>query len=99
MTEMLDKPARALDDLGDRAEQKGGVLAKAADDLHADADFLQKIGGSDRPDPERRSGVHRPRGRGTPNRRRALIVIGGAFVAGIVLGTYLQWRSLVEPRH
>ncbi len=97
MTEMLDRPARALDDLGDRAEQEGGVVANAADDLHADADFLRKIGGNDRP--ARRSGVRRPRGKGTPKGRRALIVIGGAFVAGIVLGTYLQWRSLVEPRH
>jgi hypothetical protein len=109
MTEMLSKPADKLDELGDRAAEQGGVVAKAAEDLHADADFLRRLDPRREPDGASEPGSQLLRA--TPSRsggkkpaadkrsRRALIVIGGAFLAGLAVAAFLQWRSLVEPRH
>ena len=109
MTEILSKPADKLDELGDRAAEQGGVVAKAAEDLHADADFLRRLDPRREPDgsDEPGSQMLRATPTGSAGRkpaadkrgRRALIVIGGSFAAGLVLAAFLHWRSLVEPRH
>lgn len=114
MTEIMGKPADKLDELGDRATEQGGVVAKAAEDLHADADFLRKLDPRREPDGSADPGSQMLRATpassagkkngnkpdsGAKRGRRALIVIGGAFAAGLVLAAFLQWRSLVEPRH
>ncbi len=109
MTEIVSKPAEKLDELGDRAAEQGGVVAKSAEDLHADADFLRKLDPRREPDGSGEPGSQMLRATPTGSAgrkraaakrgRRALIVIGGSFVAGLAVATFLQWRSLVEPRH
>lgn len=109
MTESLGKPAGKLDELGDRAAEQGGAVSKAAEDLHADADFLRRLDPRREPDGSGEPGSQMLRATATgpadrkraaaKRGRRALIVIGGSFAAGLAVATFLQWRSLVEPRH
>jgi hypothetical protein len=72
------------------------VVGGLAEDLHADADFLRVLQGDASGSPDRmRRGP-----RSTSNSpRRPFLVIGIAFAVGLAVGTFVQWRSLVEPRH
>ena len=110
----VEKGADRLEQLADKAEQKGGVGEKVAEELAGDAQFLRKLKPSlvvarakgdaptDAEPGEPRRAPAGPQLRKRPKPRggkgRALAVVGAAFVAGIVLAKLVDWRGHAHPR-
>jgi hypothetical protein len=109
---ILEKGAVRLQELSDRAAQRGGPAAKLAEPLAEDAVLLRRmkpsliaarVKGQAPTDLEPGSGamVAQPAPRAKLGTRRGpspLLVIGAAFSVGIVLAKVLDWRGHAHPR-
>jgi len=112
--QLVDQAADRLQRFANDAAAEGGLLAKLAEPLADDAAFVRQLKPSlimarfkgDAPlegppghgmvtpssPPPEKSGAG---GRGGPN---PFLVIGAAFVAGIVLAKVIDWRGHAHPR-
>lgn len=111
--QLVDRAASRLQELADRAAAEGGVAAKLAQPLADDAQFLRKLKpslilkrakgeaptnqkpGQGTVSPTGPQLGRRPRPTSGPN---PWIVIGAAFVAGILLAKVADWRGHAHPR-
>jgi hypothetical protein len=110
---ILEKGADRLQELSDRAAATGGSAAKLAEPLAEDAVLLRRMKPSliaarlkgDAPtnlEPGSGAVVAPPastsRRNGKGSGLNPILVIGGAFLAGIVLAKVLDWRGHAHPR-
>jgi hypothetical protein len=111
---ILEKGADRLQQLADRAAASGGPAAKLAEPLAEDAVLLRRmkpslvkarLKGEAPTNLEPGSGAivsaTAPHLRKRPTRRRGptpLLVVGVAFVAGVLLAKTLDWRGHAHPR-
>ena len=104
----VERGARGLHKLAQRAAESGGLKARLAPELADDAAFLRKLKpsliaararGRAPTDgrPEEPPVLPRPqqRKRGGPS---PWLVIGAAFVAGVLLAKAIDWRGHAHPR-
>jgi hypothetical protein len=108
--EIVEHGAERLETLAEKADARGGVGAKVADELAEDAAFLRKLKPSlvakrvrgETPAPAAPAGpqlASRPnakkRGGGGPN---PLVVAVAAFALGIAIAKLIDWRGHAHPR-
>jgi hypothetical protein len=111
--QLVEQAANRLQQLAEKAAAEGGVKAKLAAPLAEDAAFVRKLKpslmrarlrGEAATDQKPGAGVVVPSGpqlgrrrkpRGGPN---PFVVIGTAFVAGILLAKVIDWRGHAHPR-
>jgi hypothetical protein len=112
--QLVERAADRLREVADRASAQGGIAAKLGDELAEDAAFLRRLkpslivarakgeaptdlpAGTGAPKaPSRPQLPKRPTGGGGPN---PLLIVGAAFVAGIVLAKFIDWRGHAHPR-
>ena len=109
---LVERGASFLEDLARKLASDGGTAAKFAEPLAEDAEFLRKLKpslvaarlrGEPTPDgrrvelPERAPSPSRPSsadGRGPS----LLVVAGAAFVIGVVVAKFVDWRGHAHPR-
>jgi hypothetical protein len=110
----VERAAGKLQQAANRAAAHGGLRAKLATELADDAAFLRKLKpsliaarakGQAPTDGKPGEGVVAPSGpqlgkrpRGSGRGPNPLVVIGAAFVAGVVLAKVIDWRSHAHPR-
>jgi hypothetical protein len=112
--QLVDQAADRLQEFADRAVAEGGIKARLAEPLADDAAFLRRLKpslikarfrgeaptnlrpghGAVAPPPQRETS-RKPSGPGGVN---PLVVVGAAFVAGIVLAKLIDWRGHAHPR-
>ena len=110
--QLVDRAAARLQEIADKAAAEGGVAAKLAQPLAADAAFLRKLKpslivarakGEAPTDGKPVHGAVAPSGPQLGKRPRPrggpspFLVVGIALVAGIVLAKVLDWRGRVDP--
>jgi hypothetical protein len=110
--EAVESGADKLEELSDKAAAKGGVTAKLAPELAEDAAFLRKLKPSlivkrargelpKNAEPGAGRPVHAPSGPQHPRPKKgpnALVVVGAAFGAGMLLAKIIDWRGHAHPR-
>jgi hypothetical protein len=110
--QLVEQAADRLQEFADQAAAEGGLKAKLAAELADDAAFLRRLKpslirarfkgeaptggapsqGSVTPKPAKQP---KPPGEGGPN---PWVVLGAAFVAGVVLAKVIDWRGHAHPR-
>jgi hypothetical protein len=111
---LVERGARRLQELADRAAARGdGVGEWLSEELRNDAVFLRKLkpsliaararGRAPTDQPPGTPPPAPPPPRPTPQRKRTggpspLLVVGAAFVAGILLAKVVDWRGHAHPR-
>jgi hypothetical protein len=111
----VERAASKLQQAANRVAAQGGVRAKLAPTLADDAAFLRKLKpsliaarakGEAPTDGKPGQGVVAPSGpqlgkrpRGSGGGPNPFVVIGAAFVAGMVLAKVVDWRSHAHPRY
>jgi hypothetical protein len=110
--QLVDQAADRLQEFADQAASEGGLKAKLAAPLADDAAFLRRLKpslirarfkgeaptggarahGTVTPKPAK---PPKPPGEGGPN---PWVVLGAAFVAGVVLAKVIDWRGHAHPR-
>jgi hypothetical protein len=111
--QLVDRLADRLRDVADRASAKGGIAAQLSDELAEDAAFLRRLkpslivarakgeaptdlpSGSGTPSPPTRVS---PRPTGSGGGLNPLVIVGAAFVVGIVVAKLIDWRGHAHPR-
>jgi hypothetical protein len=111
--QLVDRAAERLQEIADKAAAEGGFAAKLAQPLADDAEFLRKLkpslilarakgeaptNGKPTQGTVAPSGPQlgkRPKPKGGPS---PFLVVGIAFVAGIVLANIIDWRGHAHPR-
>jgi hypothetical protein len=106
----IDRAADSLRRFADRAATEGGVAAMLAEPLADDAAFIRKL----KPSLIIARATNQPAGSGAPAAPTApqpgarpkpkgegpnpLLIVGAAFVAGIVVAKIIDWRGHAHPR-
>jgi hypothetical protein len=111
--QIVDRLADRLRDAADRASAKGGIAAQLSDELAEDAAFLRRLkpslivarakgeaptdlpSGSGTPSAPTLLTPRPVKSRGGPN---PLVIVGAAFVVGIVVAKLIDWRGHAHPR-
>jgi hypothetical protein len=111
--EAVDSAASKLDDFVRRARTEGGAKAKIAEQFEGDPEFLRKLKPSlvtarlrgqagrpeEPPEPATQSDGGAPKAPkqsgGGPN---PFVVIGAAFLVGVLVAKVIDWRSHAHPR-
>jgi hypothetical protein len=110
--QLVDQAADRLQEFANRAAAEGGVKAKVAETLADDAAFLRKLKPSlvkarfRGEAPTNQQPAHgvvapspaRPKRERGPGGINPLVVVGAAFVAGVVLAKLIDWRGHAHPR-
>ena len=112
--ELVERGAERLEEIAQKAVEKGGVAAKLAEPLAEDAAFLRKLKpslmkararGEAPTDQEPGAVTLAPSGPQLGARPKAggggpnpFLVVGIALAAGIVLAKIIDWRGHAHPR-
>ena len=110
----VESGADKLEHLSEKAAAKGGIAAKAADELADDAAFLRKLkpslivprakGELPKDQEPSETTVARPAAPSGPQHRRAkggpnpFAVAGAAFGIGTLVAKLIDWRGHAHPR-
>jgi hypothetical protein len=110
----VEAGAEKLEQLSQKAAEKGGVAGKAADELAGDAQFLRKLkpslivrrargelpkdGDPSQPGPRRPLAPSGPQHARREGGPNPFAVAGVAFAVGVVLAKAIDWRSHAHPR-
>jgi hypothetical protein len=103
---IVERGSEGLQTLAEKAAERGGVAAKAAQPLAEDAAFLRKLRPSlikarlrgDAPTNERPRPVRGPAPRSRDGSSSYLLVAAAAAGAGVLAAKLLDWRGHAHPR-
>ena len=108
--DVMERAADRLGEVSRRAAARGGVAAKLARPLAEDSAFLRqlkpslvkaRLGGSNPPAPQPPAAPSGPQLGGRSPRRggpNPVVVLGAAFVIGILVAKVIDWRGHAHPR-